>query len=130
MTRDTPSAVIARLGRAIQYSRDAAGQSRSRGVLDHPPSRVMTKEYVARYCHAAVFRGLRFATAPQDDGYGQGRCSDLPRKLIRAELACDLVEHGVDHAGLVLFDEGVRDIDVFGNDDAAGHVLAVFQFVG
>jgi hypothetical protein len=30
------SVVVARLDRAIQYSREAAMESRSRGVLDHP----------------------------------------------------------------------------------------------
>jgi hypothetical protein len=35
-------AVIARLDRAIQYSRDASGIRRSRGVLDSPLSRGMT----------------------------------------------------------------------------------------
>jgi hypothetical protein len=37
-------AVIARLARATQYSRGARDQSRSRGVLDHPLSRMMTME--------------------------------------------------------------------------------------
>ena len=37
-------AVIARLDRAIQYSRDAGGIPRSRGVLDSPLSRGMTAE--------------------------------------------------------------------------------------
>src|SRR4051812_18626624 len=35
-------AVIARLDRAIQYSRDASGSTNARGVLYHSPSRVMT----------------------------------------------------------------------------------------
>ena len=35
-------AVIARLDRAIQYSRDAGGMRKSRGALDSPPSRGMT----------------------------------------------------------------------------------------
>jgi len=35
-------AVIARLDRAIQYSRDASGIRRRRSVLDSPPSRGMT----------------------------------------------------------------------------------------
>jgi len=29
-----------------------------------------------------------------------------------------LVEHGVDHAGLVPVDESVGDVDIFGDDDA------------
>jgi hypothetical protein len=42
---ETPHlAVVARLARAIQYSRDSRDKSRRRGVLDHPPSRVMTDE--------------------------------------------------------------------------------------
>jgi hypothetical protein len=41
-------AVIARLDRAIQYSRDAGEVRRSRGVLDSPPSRGMTAVGEAR----------------------------------------------------------------------------------
>jgi hypothetical protein len=37
-----PTAVVARLDLMIQYSRGRATGSRSRGVLDHPLSRVMT----------------------------------------------------------------------------------------
>ena len=53
-----------------------------------------------------------------------------PQELIRAELAGDLVEHRVHHAGLLRLDKGVRDIDIFGDHDAAGDVLAVLQFLG
>src|ERR1700690_1313834 len=77
-------------------------------------------------CHAAALRGLRYATAPQDDGYGQSHCSYLPpRELVGAELAGDLVEHRVHHAGLLRLDEGVRDIDIFRHHDAARHILAM-----
>src|SRR4029079_5106542 len=31
---------------------------------------------------------------------------------------------------LVLFDEGMRDVDIFGYDHAARHILAMLQFVG
>src|SRR6266478_4715269 len=51
------------------------------------------------------------------------------RKLVAAEPAGDLVEHRVHHAGLVAIDKGMRDIDIFGHDDAAGYVLAMLQFV-
>src|ERR1700722_17497050 len=51
-------------------------------------------------------------------------------KLLGAKLAADLVEHCVHHAGLVGFDKGMRHIDVFRNDDAARHVLAMLEFVG
>jgi len=47
-------AVIARLGRAIQYSRDASGRPRSRGVLDSPPSRGMTVVGEARRIRKTV----------------------------------------------------------------------------
>src|SRR4051812_32331482 len=53
-----------------------------------------------------------------------------PPELVTAKLAADLVEHSVDHAGLLAIDEGVGDVDIFGHDDAARHVLAMFQFVG
>jgi hypothetical protein len=36
LTMSLLQVVIARLDRAIQYSRDSRGRSRSRGVLDHP----------------------------------------------------------------------------------------------
>src|SRR6476646_9295690 len=52
------------------------------------------------------------------------------RKLVAAEPAGDLIQDRVDHAGLVTIDKGVRDIDIFRYDDAAVHVLAVFEFVG
>jgi hypothetical protein len=66
------TAVIARLDRAIQYSREAAMESRSRGVLDHPLEpviglaagetrwRVMTVHDGAAACHRLqyVIRGL------------------------------------------------------------------------
>ena len=45
-------------------------------------------------------------------------------------MAGDLVEHRIDHAGLLGLDKGVRDIDIFRDHDAAGHVLAVFEFIG
>src|SRR5690242_7677962 len=51
------------------------------------------------------------------------------RKLVASELARDLVEDGVHHAGLLTIDKGMGDIDIFGNDHAAGHVLAMFQLV-
>src|SRR5258705_12555223 len=37
----TNTTVVARLDRAIQYSRDVSEKTRSRSVLDHPPSRAM-----------------------------------------------------------------------------------------
>src|SRR3954447_13614015 len=52
-----------------------------------------------------------------------------PRKFAGAELAGDLVEYSVDHAGLLGLDKGVRDIDVFRNHHTAGHILAVLEFV-
>jgi len=52
------------------------------------------------------------------------------RKLVATEPAGDLVQHRIHHAGLVAIDKGMRDIDIFGHDHAAGHVLAVFEFVG
>src|SRR3984893_3106058 len=51
-------------------------------------------------------------------------------KLVGAKLPRDLVEHGVDHAGLVAIDKGVRDIDIFRDHDAAGHILAMLEFIG
>src|SRR6266436_10331797 len=51
------------------------------------------------------------------------------RKLVAAEPAGDLIQHGVHHASLVAIDKGMRDIDIFGHHDAAGHVLAMLELV-
>ncbi len=48
------------------------------------------------------------------------RCSPSPHGLIElggAQLARELIEHRIDHPGLVLVDEGVGDVSV----DASGH---------
>src|SRR5437667_8100265 len=52
------------------------------------------------------------------------------RKLVAAELAGNLIQHRVHHAGLIAIDKGMRDIDIFGHHDASGYVLAVLEFVG
>jgi hypothetical protein len=44
------SVVIARLDRAIRYSRDGGGTRIGRGVLDSPPSRGMTAEFGETSC--------------------------------------------------------------------------------
>src|SRR4029453_2896745 len=66
------------------------------------------------------------------DATGSGRIRDgTPRsspragELIRPKLPRDLIEHGVDHAGLVFVHEGIGDVDIFGNDDTRRHVAAV-----
>src|SRR5262245_65827943 len=51
-------------------------------------------------------------------------------ELAGTKLPCDLVEHGVDHPGLVPIDEGIGDVDVFGDDDARWHVAAMTKLVG
>src|SRR6476660_9396000 len=51
------------------------------------------------------------------------------RELVGAKLSRDLVEHGVHHAGLILFDKGVRDVDIFGHDHTARHILAMLQLI-
>src|SRR5258708_30365058 len=52
----TSSPVVARLDRAIQYSRAVAIESRSLGVLDHPLSRVMTVRNLFRPQCSGVIR--------------------------------------------------------------------------
>ena len=52
-----------------------------------------------------------------------------------AEFACthtprELVEHGVDHAGLVALDKGGHDVGIFGHHDPRGHVGPVDQLIG
>src|SRR5436305_5719164 len=69
--------------------------------------------------------GLLRRFAPRNDG-----CALPPRKLVGAELAGDLVEHGVHHAGFVAVDKGVCDVDIFGYHDSARHVLAMLELVG
>src|SRR5581483_1947200 len=56
--------------------------------------------------------------------------SNLAAELRGSQLARQLIEHGVDHAGLVFFHKGMRDIDIFGNDDPRRHILTAFQLVG
>src|ERR1700731_3139460 len=69
---------------------------------------------------AGLLRRLRFS---------QGR--QLPtRKLVAAKPTGDLVQYGVHHPGLIAIDESMRDIDIFRHHDAAGHVLAILEFVG
>jgi len=48
----TTLSVVARLDRAIQYSKDAGDQSRGRGVLDTPLSRGMTAILIVRATRA------------------------------------------------------------------------------
>ena len=45
-----------------------------------------------------------------------------PSNLVSALLVRKLVEHGVDHAGLVPVDEGGGDVDIFRGDDPRRHV--------
>src|SRR5258708_33414245 len=100
--------VDARIDRATQYSAAPVTKHERRGVLDHPLSRMMTVECVA---------GPRSSRLPAHE-------------LVGAKLAGDLVEHRVHHAGLLSLDKGMRDIDIFRHHDAAGHILAMLQFVG
>src|SRR6185312_13349690 len=51
-------------------------------------------------------------------------------EFVGPQLARQLVEHGVDHAGLVAADEGGGDVGVFGDDGARRHVLAMHELVG
>src|SRR6516164_9843459 len=53
-----------------------------------------------------------------------------PRKFLGTEPARDLVQHCVHHASLFPLDKGVRDIDIFGYYDPAGHVAAVLELIG
>ena len=50
-----PKVVIARLDRATQYSEALAIKRKSPGVLDHPPSRVMTSRCAGRDGGAIVY---------------------------------------------------------------------------
>src|SRR3569623_298728 len=52
------------------------------------------------------------------------------RELLAAQLAGELIEHGVDHAGLVALDEGGGNIGIFGNDGTSWHVAAVRPLIG
>src|SRR5262245_17013438 len=51
-------------------------------------------------------------------------------ELLGAQLARDAVEHGVDHADLLALDEGMCNVDIFGNHDARRNVTAVIELVG
>ncbi len=52
------------------------------------------------------------------------------RKFVGAQLVRQLIEHGVDHAGLVGVDEGGGDVDIFGHDDPRRHVAPAGKFIG
>src|SRR6186713_3541145 len=67
----------------------------------------------------------------KDDGYGGSHRLNLPPpELVTAKLPADLVEHGVHHPGLLPVDESIRNVDIFGDDDAARHVLAMLELIG
>ena len=51
-------------------------------------------------------------------------------ELARAQLPRELVEHRVDHAGLVAVDEGMGDIDILRHDHARRHVALAVELVG
>src|SRR5258708_12713258 len=52
------------------------------------------------------------------------------RELAGTKVPRDLIEHGIDHPGLVLVDEGVGDIDVFGDDNTRRNVVAMPELIG
>src|SRR5450830_1509240 len=51
-------------------------------------------------------------------------------ELGRAQCPRQLVEHGIDHAGLVAFDKGGRDVGVFRHHHPRRHVAAIIELVG
>ena len=53
-----------------------------------------------------------------------------PGEFGRAQFARQLIEHGIDHAGLVALDESGGDIGIFRHHDARRHVAAVVELVG
>ena len=66
------------------------------------------------------------------------RCQLFPRerhdlspiKFGPAQLVGELVEHGIDHAGLIVVDEGVGDIDIFRHHDPSRHIGPAGKLVG
>ena len=51
-----------------------------------------------------------------------GRPSRIPARV--ANTARQHVQHRIDHAGLVTVDEGIGDVDIFGNDHARRNILS------
>ena len=51
-------------------------------------------------------------------------------ELAGAKLPRQLIEHRIDHAGLLAIDEGMGDIDIFGDHDAGRHVGLAVELVG
>ena len=51
-------------------------------------------------------------------------------EFARTQLPRQLIEHGVDHAGLVLLEERAGDIDIFRYNDTRRHVGAMAKLVG
>ena len=61
MRRAPNTAVIARLDRAIQYAAAYRSIAEASGILDHPPSRVMTTRRIDAFCnggHASLLPSL------------------------------------------------------------------------
>src|SRR5580704_307664 len=52
-----------------------------------------------------------------------------PGEFSRTQLARQLIEHGVDHAGLVTLYESRRDVGIFRHHHARRHVAAMVEFV-
>src|SRR5512144_1725154 len=59
-----------------------------------------------------------------------GTAGPLTGEFLRPFLMAELVEDSVDHLRLLAFEEGMREIDIFGDDDARRHVPAHQHLVG
>src|SRR5690349_10110349 len=139
-----PAGTAPLAARSLRFTRSAlratvSGGSSGRKCTPSTMASVVTTMSLPSGCNAAASSSRRKAPGWVASGRKYRAISEsspdagfslATRELVGAELARDLVEHGVDHAGLVLFDEGMRDVDIFGHDHTARHVLAVLQFVG
>src|SRR5450631_4941735 len=86
---------------------------KKRAIRRSSPDNLSSSELMARLC---------LLIPPAKRG-GSGR------ELRRAQLARQLIEHGIDHAGLVALDESRRDVGIFRHHHARWHVAAVVELV-
>src|SRR5579871_5636762 len=102
-----------------------ASRFQDRGVVDEAERARIDRERLEVAGDQGVFAGWARAIGHASALVATSGMS-AAGKFLSAELPCDLVEHGVDHAGLLTLDKGVRDIDIFRYHDPARHVPAMF----
>ena len=55
---------------------------------------------------------------------------DRAAEFVGAQSSRELIEHGIDHAGLLAIDESRSDVDIFRHDDVRRHIAPARKLVG